>query len=99
MTKDYDEIVFVDPTDGLAFTRREYPAFDFPVGTRVHAAGLPLMTGTVVKPSEAIDHATGHEGEEGPAFSVPVRWDGSEEVGPGWQHVDGLEIIDGDPLP
>ena len=82
-----DEIVFVDD-DGLGFTRADYPAVDYPVGTRVCMGGVPEVEGTVV---EAAD-ATGLPGEDGPALHVPVRWDTSDGE-PGWQHVDGLKRL------
>lgn len=81
---DPDEIVFVD-TDGLGFTRADYPAFDFPVGTRVVLATIENVTGTVVDSKEAVENS----GPDGPLERVPVRWDGSA-TGPNWQPVDGL---------
>lgn len=83
----WDEIVHVDE-DGLGYARRDYPAKDYPVGTKVMLGGIPSVTGVVVKPHEA----TGHPGEGGPTHEVPVRWFGYPTV-VDWYHVDGLERL------
>jgi hypothetical protein len=80
----WDEIVHVDD-DGLGYARKDYPAKDYPVGTRVHSLGVtPVLTGVVVEPHESTDHP----GEDGPAFEVPVRWDGTTDAT--WEHTDWL---------
>lgn len=81
---DYDEIVYVDD-EGLGFTRRDFPAFDFPVGTTVAMAAFRQVKGTVVEPHEA----TGHAGPEGALEYVPVRWERTTDDAL-WVHVDGL---------
>jgi hypothetical protein len=85
---DYDEIVYVDE-DGLGFTRRDFPACDFPVGTAVALAGVESIRGVVVEPHEA----AGHAGDGGALEWVPVRWAARTEghqPTPTWHHVDGL---------
>lgn len=80
---DYDEIVHVD-ADGVGITRRDYPAVDFPVDTRVELAGVPQVLGTVVGPIAKPPH--------GLRFYVLVRWDIDPEKIT-LRHVDGLRTI------
>jgi hypothetical protein len=83
MDRDYDEIVRVD-ANGVGITRRDCPAVDFPVDTRVELAGVAQVLGTVVGPLSRPPH--------GLRFYVLVRWDIDPE-NITWQHVDGLRTI------
>jgi hypothetical protein len=89
MNKDLDEIVYVDEADGLAFTRRDFPAVDYPAGTRVALAGVTSVEGVVVHVSQIDDMAP----EDGGALEhAPVLWDG-DPSGAKWQHTDNLRRL------
>jgi hypothetical protein len=88
--KDLDEIVYVDD-DGLGFTREDYPAADYPPGTRVALYGvskLGQVSGTVVTASQATEHLAA---SASPAEYVPVFWDTSRKVT--WVAVSKLKVI------
>jgi hypothetical protein len=88
--QDLDEIVYVDD-DGLGFTRRDFPAADYPPGTRVALYGvskLGQISGTVVTASQATEHLSP---SASPTEYVPVFWDLSRRVT--WVAVGGLKLI------